>query len=775
MTILNNISKKNMILISLFVISLITVSLYQTLATDITMNKTNVASVDLSYTFDITDQTGRVVKVKAGQTKVLDIFVTNTNNGTIKYGIAYTPSSVKTNDVTIAELSTSKDSVSGLINKNEKKQITIIIINNKTSDISLTLVPVTGYEHGGNLIVPSNHTLITEEYELFDPVNAVEYVESLLPSNPETMNNDDPDGNVRYMGADPNNYVLFNNELWRIIGVFDVASTNGGATEKRLKIIRDESIGSYAWDNKPSGTGSSTSSYGSNNWSDSKLMQVLNDGAYWNRTSGTCPSGSGGATKSCDFSLTGLTEEAKNMIGDAVWNLGGTASYTTSSTGLASHFYGYERGTTVYSGRPTYWIGKIGLMYPSDYGYATSGGTTTNRASCLAKEMFNWNSSSYSDCKNNDYLYNSSLSQWTMTPYSSYSYRVFYVNNGATLNYSNVTYGSSVLPTAYLKSSVLITGGDGTSENPYKLQLPKLTGAEYIESLLPSNPETMNNDDPDGNVRYMGADPNNYVLFNNELWRIIGVFDVASTYGGTTEKRLKIIRDESIGSYAWDNKLSGTGSSTSSYGSNDWSDSKLMQVLNSGAYWNRTSGTCPSGSPGAPTSCNFSSTGLTEEAKNLIGDAVWNLGGPASYVSASTGLASHFYGYERGTTVYSGRPTYWIGKIGLMYPSDYGYATSGGTTTNRASCLAKEMFNWNSSSYSDCKNNDYLYNSSSTQWTMVPYASLSYDVFFVLIDARLITGNAYRGYAVLPTAYLKSSVSITSGDGSQDNPYVLSA
>ena len=59
----------------------------------------------------------------------------------------------------------------------------------------------------------------------------------------------------------------------------------------------------------------------------------------------------------------------------------------------------------------------------------------------------------------------------------------------------------------------------------------------------------MNNDDPDGNVRYMGADPNNYVLFNNELWRIIGVFDVASTYGGPTEKRLKIIRNESIGNY----------------------------------------------------------------------------------------------------------------------------------------------------------------------------------------------------------------------------------
>ena len=461
--------KKNRVIVLLLVISLITVVLYQTLATDITMNKTNVAGVDLSYTFDITDTTGRVVNVNAGATKILDFFLTNNNNGTINYGIAYTPSSVKTDDITIAELSGSRDSVSGTINKNEKKQITIVIVNNGTSDISLTLVPIAGYEHGGDLIVPSNHTLISDSYEIFEPVNASEYITSLVSSNPNTMNNDDPDNNVRYMGADPNNYVLFNNELWRIIGVFDVASTYGGPTEKRLKIIRDEPIGKYSWDNKPSGTGSSTSSNGSNDWTDSALMEVLNNGAYWNRTSGNCPSGRNGATTSCDFSSIGLTEEAKALIGDAVWKLGGTASYTSTSNGLPNHFYGYERGTTVYSGRPTYWVGKIGLMYPSDYGYATSGGTTTNRESCLAKEMYNWDSSSYSDCKNNDYLYNSSY-RWTITPDSSISYGVFNVYSTGYVDLDDA-YNSrySVSPVLYLKSTVQITGGEGTSENPFTL------------------------------------------------------------------------------------------------------------------------------------------------------------------------------------------------------------------------------------------------------------------------------------------------------------------
>ena len=267
-------------------------------------------------------------------------------------------------------------------------------------------------------------------------VTGADYIESLLASNPETMNNDDPDGNVRYMGADPNNYVRFNNELWRIIGVFDVASTYNGPTEKRLKIIRNESIGNMAWD-----------SGNVNDWKTASLQTYLN-GDYYNS----------------------LDSTSRSLIGDTYWKLGGTASYTSSSNGLASHWYGYERGTRVYGGRPTYWVGKIGLMYPSDYGYATSGGTTTNRASCLAKELFSWNSSSYSDCKNNDYLYNSSLYQWTITPDSSHSNRVFYVvATGYVYNYVARNSSSSASPVLYLKSTVEITGGDGTSGNPFTL------------------------------------------------------------------------------------------------------------------------------------------------------------------------------------------------------------------------------------------------------------------------------------------------------------------
>ena len=300
---------------------------------------------------------------------------------------------------------------------------------------------------------------------------ASDYIASLLDSNPNTMNDDDPDGNVRYMGSDPNNYVKFNNELWRIIGVFNVASTYGGGTEKRLKIIRDESIGNYSWDNKTSGVGSTTSNYGSNDWTDSTLMEMLNNGPYWNRMSGLCPTGVNGENTSCDFSANGLTLGAKRLIEDAVWNLGGSGSYNTSSTGLANHWYGYERGTAIYGNKPTYWIGKIGLVYPSDYGYATGGGSKYGHNKCLSVPI-NWcYQDEYVECNENNYLQDLSFHQWTITNYAYSNNLSFCVNNNGGI-YCNlyVTAELKVFPVLYLKNDVLIIDGDGTKLNPYILR-----------------------------------------------------------------------------------------------------------------------------------------------------------------------------------------------------------------------------------------------------------------------------------------------------------------
>ena len=259
------------------------------------------------------------------------------------------------------------------------------------------------------------------------------------------------DNNLRYIGADPNNYVYFNCddydspssstcELWRIIGIFN-ENSHGINGEKLIKLIRSDSLGTIAWD-----------SDNTNNWSTASLQTTLN-GDYLN--------GSG------SYASSGIKNDiTRNMIANVTWKLGGSSTYDDVT---ASMFYERERGTTVYSGRPTTWQGEIALMYPSDYGYATSGGTTTNRDACLAKELYNWDSSSYSDCKNNDWLFNST-SQWTLTPRSSYYNYVFYVVNAGFVlgNYAGDSYG--VLPSVYLTSNVGISGGDGTMNNPYILK-----------------------------------------------------------------------------------------------------------------------------------------------------------------------------------------------------------------------------------------------------------------------------------------------------------------
>ncbi len=258
------------------------------------------------------------------------------------------------------------------------------------------------------------------------------------------------DNNLRYVGKNPCNYVTFNGEQagWRIIGILNTPEG------QRIKLIRTDSIGSYSWDNTYDET-----RYGSNDWRISAIAGVLNSGAYYNKTSGKCPSGSNEATTSCDFTSNGLTEAAKNQIDMITWKLGGTTSFTSSSNGLVSHWYTYERETEEDKFR-------VGLMYPSDYGYATSGGSTSNRTSCLNKELSNWNDSAYSDCKNNDWLYSDKF-QWTLTPLLSNSYAVIKVAGCVTA--ARAISHAEVRPSVYLKSSTMILGGEGTPENPYEI------------------------------------------------------------------------------------------------------------------------------------------------------------------------------------------------------------------------------------------------------------------------------------------------------------------
>ncbi len=273
------------------------------------------------------------------------------------------------------------------------------------------------------------------------------------------------------------------------------------------------------------------------------------------------------------------------------------------------------------------------------------------------------------------------------------------------------------------------------------------TGAEYIENLLATNKDTMANDDPDENVRYIGANPNNYVKFNNELWRIIGVFYVKPSEEGPYEKRIKIIRKDRLPSnLAWE-----------SSNGNDWSMASLQKVLN-GDYYGKIE--------------NYSSNGLNLQAQGMVTNVVWTLGGLGEEYP-SKGTAQYFYEKERENLVYDGNSKIFAEKVGLMYPSDYGYATGGSSLTPRIICLAKEMYHWDN--LSDCHNNNWLFSPSYDQWTLSHYSDDSLFVFYVHSSGHVVAGwgtNSSRW--VHPVVYLKSDVKITGGKGTSEQPYTLS-
>ena len=325
-------------------------------------------------------------------------------------------------------------------------------------------------------------------------------------------------------------------------------------------------------------------------------------------------------------------------------------------------------------------------------------------------------------------------------------------------------------------------------------QQESVNAVEYITTLAQTDTTNLAVDDY-GNTRYIGKDPNNYVNFDGDIWRIIGVMKDVDDGTGNKEDRVKIIRSTSIGGYSWDTSDS---SVNKGYGVNEWSQADLMKLLNPGyesesvggsLYWNNKSGTCYNLNNNSIKSCNFTSTGINDKLKNMLGNAVWNTGsnGTNDYKSSSNGLTKHFYAYERSTntgkictngdncTDTVERTTTWTGKIGLMYPSDYGYATSGGSGADRATCLNKELSKWSFSSASDCRNNDWLFNDSN-QWTLSPHAlsSEACRVFGVYSSGDVNSSYAFYNIGVRPVVYLTSNVGVQSGDGSSGNPFILS-
>ena len=371
------------------------------------------------------------------------------------------------------------------------------------------------------------------------------------------------------------------------------------------------------------------------------------------------------------------------------------------------------------------------------------------------------------------HYFNNGQQVWLASPkfFSNYNGDIFrIVSSGKIADfYGNGSAG--VRPSVSLKPKTYFSSGNGSFTNPFVIgdAVEEPSGKSFDTVFAANNTDIFN----ENGLRYEGANPNNYICLDNKtsgacsnnslLFRIIGLFDEDTSTDGTsssgTKKLLKVIDTNNYGGTS--------GIYWNSGGTNNWSNASLKTELN-GTYLTTLLGT----------------SNVNSKLNTAIVSAKWHLGG-ASTDNYQTLTAEGIYRQERNTSaIYSGNPASIYAKVGLMYPSDYGYATVGGSTTNKANCRAKELYNWDSSSYSDCKNNDWVYKSQSiswgankNEWLLSPYSSSStyaaylYSTGFVSLYGNRNVDNLKL--AVRPTFYLDSSILkiVGTGDGTKDNAY----
>ena len=317
---------------------------------------------------------------------------------------------------------------------------------------------------------------------------------------------------------------------------------------------------------------------------------------------------------------------------------------------------------------------------------------------------------------------------------------------------------------------------NGTKENAEVKEITKPTygmkATEYITNLLEYDGEGLKIDNTsDQNIRYYGSNPDNYVSFNNELWRIIGVFG----------DNVKLVRSESLGSLSWDTSES---SVNGGYGVNEWSQADLQVYLNK-MYYGGTTVTCYGGSNNT-TTCPTNK--LDDASKTLIDNHLWNTGAidetDTTIVNQETFALNTvpFYNAERGNVtgkICNGggrcndtveRATTWTGYIGLPYATDYAYASS-------ESICETNMQKQDSSNAYICKNNNWMFKPNTWYWTMSPRARASDASLVWIVRVDGLTGDSPASFAnaVFPAIYLKSDILIESGTGTSSDPYILKA
>ena len=485
--------KKLIVIVFILFGAFLTFSLYRTFAYDTSVVEEVPSTTDLEYTFKIGNSSIKQITVDSGETRYYDIVLGNPNNAKISYSVYYemvSPSS-KPDDYKIEYTSKSTGNSTGIVSNNGNITLNIVVTNTSSNAVTVKVGTVAGYVKGGELTLNSGQVVIpnrvfpkaTYVVEHLDDgttgdsgSGVYKITHSAIPAESSATGSEIPAVNdYRYYGASPNNYVCLDMEgqsicpdknLFRMIG--SIYEEN--ASQNLIKVIKATALTAgtkenFSWDYKVNNRFISYNNIWSTTTSGTSsgaiLMQILNDiyltkgtGDYYFPTS----EADDYQTFSVSFADTGLSAVTQNLINSGIDNklsryyLGGFSS----SNLKINTIYSAERGRTTSSGNALYWDGKVGLMYPSDYGYAAGNDCVTNT-----------DAYSYDKCSDKNWIDLKNIYELFMTSVATSEELVFNSDRFGKICEVSSSTPRYARPVFYLSSDVSITSGTGTSSEPY--------------------------------------------------------------------------------------------------------------------------------------------------------------------------------------------------------------------------------------------------------------------------------------------------------------------
>ena len=744
---------------------------------------TSMLISDLLYGIELTSTGGdetinsKTVTLPSGKTSTILLKITSLNDVESKYGVSY---KINSGTGSVKYSSNTGWLPTGKINKNGtgtyEKVVKIVI--EATSDLSVDFNVDGGYTYNDLKETKEGYTRVTEMYE-----GITDYTESL-----KTIIENETSNNI-YGGEAINNYLQYPEDtdttknIWRVIGYYETVSgikiIANPVKETSTTNISTELTTFYNTLTKKSdyvletdkfsctGLNCTTSTYSNIGLlSASEYSYIGGINSYLNENNYYVIDG----TTIKNITSGNITEASTTSNLRPVIYLQSDVKVKGSGT-ITNPYKLSEKGDVVFASAT---LNGTSISFPKE-----SDPYIPKTVTCTNGSVGEWNTE-----KQKIILTTVNLPTSCVVDFTEGYTVTLNVINGSTSPVSKVIGRDGV-------TSFAVTPNDG-----YKLELESdtcngtLSGNTYTISNITSAKSCsitfkkngtslatliQTNAVNEKGYRYEGSNPNNYIQMEKtdgtkETWRIIGLFP-----DGANGENVIRVRKVGYEEAAYDE-----GNHTTAYFNNTSKTNNRLLAYND-AISNKNyiaapyvCNGCVNHWPSTTLYTTLSSTYTIANYKNTVNYKMYLGTSESPYSLTAEGWHTAERGATPGATAassYNGAVSY-IGSVGLIYPSDYGYAVL-------SSDCARTIKPHNYYEPAACKNNNWLYQgSSSRQWLISPDSGLVASTVVLNRKGDIGVNNYGEGIDVAssgsfsPVMALKSEVMVT-GSGTQSDPYVM--